>query len=508
MSRALSERGQADPVMRWLQRHGFTGNPFAEWEASKEEWLERYFVPLPFFDKLYGDPQHPTTTFLFAGRGCGKSAHRVITQQRSRPTDPHSAVLTIPYTDFTAFLNESATALVQPNLDAHLKALLKCAVGILLAELSQRPDTWSALLPDEQAEFKCLVLTFAPDLLRPTDVARRLAGHTKKVSLSALQIAIRQNNLGALMKEHSLTKSPRFAFWASLLSTPTASVQTADSFAAFRRYVDFVRSLEIDAVYVLVDGVEEMLPSAEPETWADFLLPLITSLPLMEMPHVAFKFFLPTTVGAVLKKKDSARFDRFRTFDLSWDAESLRKLLALRLSSFNKKGIDSLKALAEEHFATVDNDLIRRAQGSPRAMILTGHFLFEAHCANSPKPDSYLKSNELKIAVEKFDRDYRSLITSVPLMRVDDKAGIVYKGGLPQNVKLSKREFKVLTFLYQAYRMIRTEEEITAAIGGYVSNIAFDSMMSRLRDKIEADPDNPLYLITERGRGYRLSNTE
>jgi hypothetical protein len=508
MSRtSSSDSERADPVMQWLRRHGFTANPFAEWEASKEEWLQRYFVSLPFFDKLYGNPEHPVTTFLFAGRGCGKSAHRVIVQMRSRPHNPHDTVLAIPYTDFTSFLNQSGTALVQSTLDSHLKLILKKAFEILLSELTQRSTPWFDLLPDEQSEFKRLVLTFAPDLLRPADLARWLATYSdNKISLHDLQSAIKQNDLG-ILKTHSLSDSPALSFWCSFLTTTPSAEEVTDGFLAFRRYVYFVRAIGLDAVYVLVDGIDELLPSVEPQIWADFLLPLVTALPLMEMPHVAFKFFLPTTVGATLKKHDNARFDRFRTFDLHWDAESLKELLALRLSSFNKKGINSLKALAEENAATIEDDLIRKAQGSPRAMILMGHLMFEAHCADVSKPDLLLKTSDLKNAIERFNREYQSLVTSVPLMRVDEKAGRLYIGGRPVDVKLSKREFKVLEFLYRGRGMVRSEAEIVEAIG-YVSNIAFDSMISRLRAKIESDPDNPIYLVTERGRGYRLANTE
>jgi len=140
-------------------------------------------------------------------------------------------------------------------------------------------------------------------------------------------------------------------------------------------------------------------------------------------------------------------------------------------------------------------------------MILMGHLMFEAHCADVSKPDLLLKTSDLKNAIERFNREYQSLVTSVPLMRVDEKAGRIYVGGRPVDVKLSKREFKVLEFLYRGRGMIRSEAEIVEAIG-YVSNIAFDSMISRLRAKIETDPDNPIYLVTERGRGYRLANTE
>ncbi len=132
MTRAQTEDVKSDALTHWLHRHGFTANPFAEWEAGKEEWLQRYFVSPPFFDKLFGDPQHPVTALLYAGRGCGKSAHRVIIRERSRPKNPHSTVLAVPYTDFTSFLNQSGTVLAQPTLDNHLRAILYHAIQVLV----------------------------------------------------------------------------------------------------------------------------------------------------------------------------------------------------------------------------------------------------------------------------------------------------------------------------------------------------------------------------------------
>jgi DNA-binding response OmpR family regulator len=39
---------------------------------------------------------------------------------------------------------------------------------------------------------------------------------------------------------------------------------------------------------------------------------------------------------------------------------------------------------------------------------------------------------------------------------------------------------------------------------GEVDDARVEKLVSRLRGKIEPDPTDPIYLITQRGRGYKL----
>lgn len=83
----------------------------------------------------------------------------------------------------------------------------------------------------------------------------------------------------------------------------------------------------------------------------------------------------------------------------------------------------------------------------------------------------------------------------------------VFRGGTP--VELTQREYELLTFLAshpnKVYARIDLMEQVWNY--GYVGDDArtVDVTVRRLREKIEADPANPRYILTRRGAGYYLA---
>lgn len=74
-------------------------------------------------------------------------------------------------------------------------------------------------------------------------------------------------------------------------------------------------------------------------------------------------------------------------------------------------------------------------------------------------------------------------------------------------VKLTKTEYKVLTYLVQNAGRILTFQQILEHVWGweYQDSIEYVHVyVSRLRQKLEKDPKEPRYLITEYGIGYRF----
>jgi two-component system phosphate regulon response regulator OmpR len=70
-------------------------------------------------------------------------------------------------------------------------------------------------------------------------------------------------------------------------------------------------------------------------------------------------------------------------------------------------------------------------------------------------------------------------------------------------VKLTDREREVLREFALSGGDLVSRDDL-ARLGGYENERAVDVQINRIRQKIEADPANPVYLQTVRGRGYVL----
>jgi DNA-binding response OmpR family regulator len=77
-----------------------------------------------------------------------------------------------------------------------------------------------------------------------------------------------------------------------------------------------------------------------------------------------------------------------------------------------------------------------------------------------------------------------------------------------QKVAFSQREIEVLRYMSARAGKVVTRDELLRDVWGY-QNIpltrSVDNLIARLRWKIEPDPDNPRYIHTVYGDGYRLT---
>jgi DNA-binding response OmpR family regulator len=88
---------------------------------------------------------------------------------------------------------------------------------------------------------------------------------------------------------------------------------------------------------------------------------------------------------------------------------------------------------------------------------------------------------------------------------VDFKTFEISKGGQPIN--LTALEFALLHFLIKNRAQVVSRDVILDNVWGddvYVYPRTIDTHIARLRKKIEADPENPDYIIGVRGIGYRF----
>jgi two-component system alkaline phosphatase synthesis response regulator PhoP len=77
-----------------------------------------------------------------------------------------------------------------------------------------------------------------------------------------------------------------------------------------------------------------------------------------------------------------------------------------------------------------------------------------------------------------------------------------------EKVAFSQRELEVLRYMGSRAGKVVTREELLRNVWGY-QNVpltrSVDNLIARLRWKIEPDPDNPRYIHTVYGDGYRLT---
>ena len=80
-----------------------------------------------------------------------------------------------------------------------------------------------------------------------------------------------------------------------------------------------------------------------------------------------------------------------------------------------------------------------------------------------------------------------------------------------EEIELTHREFELLHYLARHIGQVMTREHLLETVWGYdyfgdVRTV--DVTVRRLREKIEENPSNPLWIVTRRGVGYYLRNPE
>lgn len=92
-------------------------------------------------------------------------------------------------------------------------------------------------------------------------------------------------------------------------------------------------------------------------------------------------------------------------------------------------------------------------------------------------------------------------------IEVDFETGAVQKSGVP--VSLAAKELQLLQYLVNQRGRIVPREELLQKVWEYQSDVnsrTVDVHVAWLRQKLEENPQNPRYIQTVRGKGYRFSS--
>jgi hypothetical protein len=92
-------------------------------------------------------------------------------------------------------------------------------------------------------------------------------------------------------------------------------------------------------------------------------------------------------------------------------------------------------------------------------------------------------------------------------LRVNTQTHEVWIGEEPFRQRLSSQEFQLLSYLYEQHPRVCTRRELGDAIWGahtWDMNMLY-RLVHRLKEKMEPDTENPRYVVTVAGVGYRIT---
>ena len=448
-------------LKRWLERWRFITDPFIGSQADQEgEVLPLFFVDRPYVREILGDPSFPQTAFLLAGQRPGQNRHREMVAYFAARREAQHLALPINYLDFGPVLEAAGGDPRRVTMRDHSAVILRLWLAALVRHVP-------GIYYDKLSELDGSLLLGAGQ---------------------AFADPITQARLSGLIKQESRLKIA----WHDL--SPVELLQTM---------VEVMRKLgERDplyqSVYILVDRVDES--SAGLAGAAALLRSLVAEGPLLEMPHVAFKFFLPHEVMTQLRSMVPLREDRMCIRTITWDESALEDVIAERVQYFSENRVQSFDEICTaDNRGTALKRLIKAADDSPRRLIKLCKLTVEAHVRQSPDYDLHLRRQDIADALIEFQREQEAgqnpakgpatIEERYPASRPSSglylEAGHVWIDGQPLSNTLSELEFKLLDALYRQSPQIVPNEDLIQRVWG-TDNIMDTTSLRKLVDRLRA----------------------
>lgn len=466
----------------FIHAHRFLNNPFTITNAVQEEdRLSSFFVQVPWFDRLVGDPTRPESFILFAPQGHGKTSHRLevgrIGMEASLPA------LAVPFTSFDMLLDHASKSVISTTV--YLPLIIRFTLEALLAcRTNQRSQShWESLCSniDKFARFCALVRIYVPappeiDMPETTTVGR-------------FEKIFSQVHYGAKNWLNELSQLAQAANFAS--------------------------------INLLFDGLDEWTETrTDPDLALRILKPLLDAPGLLQECGVAFKFFLPESLADPMQQQRVGRLDRIPVYRLEWQTTDLVTMLTRRLSSYSlfsetsaRGYVNAFQDLCADK-CDADLRLARSANCSPRTMIDLARLIVERHCAVSNNSEELIKAETIATVIGADDEDSRSTKTQELLFF--DQRGNIWLGNRIQASRLPKLLHLCMAYMWQHRHQIIHYQQLQQAIYGNSlpergdARSSCDKLIRRLRARIE--PENPdgershTYIAVQPGAGYTLSN--
>ena len=142
--------------------------------------------------------------------------------------------------------------------------------------------------------------------------------------------------------------------------------------------IQIVKKCGFDAIYVLIDEIDEYdETNGKPDFAAEIIVPILSSINLLEKDSIGLKFFLSAPVYQRLDEASKTmnmeiRYDRTLQPDpyiLEWTDSNISKMLKKRLMTYSNNNLNSLNQFCDDEIKDIDSLIVKYAYKNPRHMI-------------------------------------------------------------------------------------------------------------------------------------------
>ncbi len=443
---------------------------FDSLRAEDEPWLDQCYVPPPNFDLIAG----ARSALVFGARGSGKTALFRALRARLTPQENREG----PASSLAVSWRPMPVDSKIPGLTAArlqlLQVLRHCAEE-LLAHLARWPDGLCDAPPDVQDTLVWFVNRYLG-----SDASRCFEEQ-------ACEIA-------------EPDRHPLFGVLSRRVSEEWLDAAKPD--LIINEFVKALREIGIDRVYILVS------PDAigKSERVEGGLQAFLSSLTLFENPYFVYKMVLPLRLQETLASAGVVHRRRVRDYVLSWHVEDLVAIVVRRTELAVGRSVEALVEICEDE--SLSTWLARTGGDSPRGWLecvapLVAEYLRRGRSISRQEWHCIREETAPPLV---FDLDSGNL--TVGWRRITDLPEVprALLGYLYQHRGRVCRRSELYhdAYLPARYPDLDIEEHREYPADGYDS--VLDTAISRLRDRIEPDPRSPVYVTTERGKGYKLEH--
>lgn len=316
---------------QYLKQVGFFENPFQYTNADKESSIiEKYFIAPDYFEDVWGDPNSPVSNIVYAPRGGGKTAQRLMIEKRA---EKKPEILTITYTDHDLSNFSSVNDI---SLSYHLEYLNRLMLLSFFDRLGTIDDfqySFEFNFKERQFLYKlCKIYLFET----PASFPRQAISSLKTIEDHCVDLWQNFKEpiskvIGAITKAHGAEID-----FSKIEIDQKLMLSHKDNFINIKQ---FLERIGIKTIYILVDKVDEQsLTGNDPKASYIFISELIKDLELLETPGIGFKFFLWDALRPHCAK--DARPDRIFSFHLKWEYPQIRMMLNKRIQAYSENKIE------------------------------------------------------------------------------------------------------------------------------------------------------------------------